>query len=172
MLQCPHINGLLSQSLSVGAFSRYMVVVCCFSGLDIQEDPHRSTSESSIGYSRRCLKVLRPIRCLVRPISPSAKDVAVFHLNTARHWSTNFTRECVSKVLDTVVSSKGTSYSDILKLDAKIREYPALAQASDFLENMSEKQSNEVAIQHTFPSFLRELCEYICPIFFRTIVLI
>jgi hypothetical protein len=96
-------------------------------------------------------------------------QVAVYvshgHLNTARQWSANFTRDCVSKVLDTVVCSKGTSYSAILNLDAKIREYPALGQVSDFSENMSESQSIGAATRNTFTVLIKELCEYKCPIF-------
>jgi hypothetical protein len=86
--------------------------------------------------------------------------VSYVHLNTARQWSANFTRDCGSKVLDTVVCSKGTRYSAILKLDTKIREYPALGQASDVSKDISESQSIGIALQRTFTGLLKEIGEH------------
>ena len=75
-------------------------------------------------------------------------------------WVTSFVRDCTCKVLDTVVTSKVTSYSAILQLDMKIREYPSLDLSTGVSQGPEDLGAGSI-LRHTFLKVVKEMSKFI-----------
>lgn len=77
----------------------------------------------------------------------------------ARFWVASFIRDCTCQIVDAVVPKKPISYRAILQLDAKIREYPPLVEATTMSPEDIEEVGVGTVVQRTFMNLIKEVCE-------------